>query len=867
MSRLKRILIWSAAVLVTIPLGLILLANLYEDDVKEYLIGRLNERLTARVVINTDDIQFTLIKDFPQASLEMNNLLMYESYGQAAEKKSKPDTLLYARSLALQFSLFDLFSGDYAVKRLLVRTGRIKLKVNRANVNNWHFWKPGEESAEEKGSSVVKLDKIVLQNVQLTYDHVPNQFNMDLTLHFVKAEGAFSDEEYELSLNGDLLANVLRADDVKYLNGHKIGLDMKLDVDNKADVYRFSSGRGQIADMKLSVKGSYTDNDKGAIDLLVQAKDLEIASALSLLPSQYKEYIEDYSGEGELYFITTIKGNTGNGDRPAVTANFGIKDAVIEQKSSGLVLEQTNAEGFYRYESGSDRLELKSFGFKLSDGSMSGSLIAESLQSPIVSGKLMASMKIADLCKLIRLDSLGNRAVDSYGGHFMSDLNFKGKLKNKEEYRASDFANMNLSGRLAIDDAMVRFKDGYTALNDLFCGLTFDNNRIELNDFRCRTEKSDISLKGEVRDILNYILTEKGKLIVKAELNSDHLVMDEFLHSSGSSEEDSLYFFHLSPYIDFSFQSRIQSLTFRKFEASAVAGKFHQRDQILMADEIAFETMKGRVRASGLVNGREESRLMVSCDAHLEKLDIHELFRQMENFGQDFILDRHLKGIVTADVQFSSEWKPDLSVLADKIVSTSNMVVEKGELIGFEPLKNVSNYISLEELEHIRFSRLENTVEIRDSKVFIPKMDIYSSAIDITLSGVHSFTHEIDYHFRVLLADVLFKKAKKARRENDEFGVIEDDNNGRTSLFLSMSGTVDEPLIRYDRQGAKENFKRNIADEKNTLKHILKEEFNFFKNDTSVKKPDQKRNETGKFKIKWDEAPSKEKPVKEDEDF
>jgi VCBS repeat-containing protein len=194
------------------------------------------------------------------------------------------------------------------------------------------------------------------------------------------------------------------------------------------------------------------------------------------------------------------------------------------------------------------------------------------------------------------------------------------------------------------------------------------------------------------------------------------------------------------------------------------------------------------------------------------------------------------------------------------------MSIEKGELLHYEPMKNLSRFVAVSELDDIKFATLQNQIEIKDQKIFIPKMNLESSAMNVTLSGTHSFNNEIDYHFKVLLSDLLFQKARKAKKENDEFGVVEDDKSGKTGLFISMTGTVDNPVIKYDKQGAKQNLKANMVEEKQTLKQILKEEFGLFKKDTALNRKDKPK-EDGKFIIKWDEDEKKGKDKKEDDDF
>jgi hypothetical protein len=169
--------------------------------------------------------------------------------------------------------------------------------------------------------------------------------------------------------------------------------------------------------------------------------------------------------------------------------------------------------------------------------------------------------------------------------------------------------------------------------------------------------------------------------------------------------------------------------------------------------------------------------------------------------------------------------------------------LKEGRLVNFEPLSKLSKFISLEELSDVKFSTLSNTFEIKNEQVIIPRMQITSSALDIFVSGNHGFDNVIDYHFQLTLSDLLSRKAKKAKKENEEFGEVMDDGLGRTQLFLSMVGPIDDPKISYDSKGAKEKMKSDVKQEKRVLKQLLKQEFGLFKKDSTLKEsgPDKKK--------------------------
>ncbi len=132
--------------------------------------------------------------------------------------------------------------------------------------------------------------------------------------------------------------------------------------------------------------------------------------------------------------------------------------------------------------------------------------------------------------------------------------------------------------------------------------------------------------------------------------------------------------------------------------------------------------------------------------------------------------------------------------------------------------------------------------------------------MNIILSGTHTYDNVINYKIKLSLNELLSKKAKKAKKENNEFGEIADDGLGRTNIFLSMTGTVDNPIIKYDTKEAVQNIKQELKEEKHTLKNILKDEFGFFKKDSTLNGTPKKEN--SKFTIKWDESP-KENEKKE----
>jgi len=175
------------------------------------------------------------------------------------------------------------------------------------------------------------------------------------------------------------------------------------------------------------------------------------------------------------------------------------------------------------------------------------------------------------------------------------------------------------------------------------------------------------------------------------------------------------------------------------------------------------------------------------------------------------------------------------------------LIIEKGELISFAPLLSLSSYVSVDELKDVKFSTLENTIKIGNNNINIPAMEIKSSALSLFISGTHSFNNEIDYQIKLLLSELISKRARKRNTNLDKQLFVEDDGLGKTTLYLKMDGTVDDPNIYFDKISIKEKIKTEIKKEKEEIKKVVKEDLFNQKTDST------KKQETTEVILEWDD--------------
>lgn len=837
----------------------------YQDEVKEYIIAELNKKLNSQVIVDGKDIDFTVLKNFPYASVDFKNIKALDA-GENANK----DTLFNIGEISLQFNIVDIFNKNYHIKKIEIRNADIKLKIDKNGNDNFHFLKDTGDSTSSGFNFA--LEKILLEQVHISYVNKQQKLAIEGLVRRSDLSGEFSSEKYSLETSSDIFMEKFKSDSIVYLKKKNVHADVELGVDNSVSSYKISNGKVQIEDLLFEVYGNVISaNNEELINLGIKGKDMDIHSFLSLIPNEYRTNIKDYESEGEFYFAATIKGNVSKNSSPTFTADFGMKNSSITQVKDGISLKGVNLVGYYssgnKEKKEPSALVLDKFSARINEGTLSGDLKMKNISNPSFSGHIQANTTLGELQKFIKIDT-----VETISGQISMNASFSSDGGNGS---SGDYENITVTGDLAIRDAAVKLKNNTLDFKNINGIFEFDNNDLDVMSFSGNVSSSDFELKGVFRNVIGFIMKKDQDLTIEASLNSKKIDLNELLANKEEGGSKSKYKLKFSERIDVNLNSEIQHLVFRKFNATKIKGLVKLRDKKLFADPVTVSTMNGTITTSGMVDGSDSTRLLVTCNSEIDRINITKMFEQFENFGQATITDKNIKGVATAKINFISVFSPELEIDPDKIYAGVELSIETGELNNVESMKSLSRFIELKELENIRFANMKNTIEIRNQVVTIPKMELKSSAINIVASGTHTFKNEINYKVKLSLNELLAKKAKKAKKENDEFGEVEDDGLGRTNIFLLMTGTVDNPIIKYDSKSAIQNVKQDIKVEKQNLKSILKEEFGLFKKDSTLnKKSDVKKEDQTKFRINWEEADKKEdkkelkKPKKqEEEDF
>jgi len=455
-----------------------------------------------------------------------------------------------------------------------------------------------------------------------------------------------------------------------------------------------------------------------------------------------------------------------------------------------------------------------------------------------------ADLDLNSLRAFIRHDTL-----ESLNGTMKLNIAFAGKVQDLRQYSTKGNYQSDASGTVVMENVSLKLKQNplqYKNINGTF--LLHDNN-VEIQSLDGFISSTDFHITGSLHNFITFLLIPNQEANMSMTMSSSLINLDEILENKTvASEEDTSYKIKINSRLVCNMNISAGKLVFRKFEATDIKGRIHIEDQVITSPDLRFDAMEGNVTMSASIATHRRDSVLMSCRAKVTGMNITELFTQMENFGEQTVTDKNLKGTLTAEVVFNSSWSKDLTINPAKVNAQADITIDNGELNDFKPILSLSKYLKLADLNHIKFSKLKNVIQIHDRKIFFPTMEIKSSALNLTASGTHDFDNNVDYKLNMLLSDVLGKKMKS---NETEFGVVEDDGLGHTKLFLAMKGPVDDPKFSYDKKAVSEKIAQDLRADKRNMRAMLNEEFGMFKKDPSIKQEEKKKKKE-EMQIDWE---------------
>lgn len=844
MNILKRIAIWLGIALFFLFIASIVIAIVFEDEIGQQLVTEINKELVNDLEV--ENFRLSLIKGFPNVNADLQNVILPDN---------REGVLLEAKSMSFTMGLLGLLTSNLKVKSIQIEEGALFVDINRKGKANYYITKPAKkEIASADLGFALSLDEAILKDIELIYVNEQAKQEMKLQLEDATFSGKFNNDQFSLNSDAQIYSNFIELDAQRFFVGKNLGYEAKIFVDLNNNFYEFQEVELRIAKNIFNVFGIVEPHSTSTeFDLEITSKQGNIESVIQLLPEEL-QYLEGFASRGDFNFEASIKGVLNEREKPIVNLNFGLEDGQISHKSLESNIKDVsftaNFKGGKTHSGRNATFEVNKFKGYFNRELIESELKLTNLEDPTIDFKMDGTLPLKSIYTFFNSPMITN----GRGEIEIRGLNLNGRYEDM--INPSRIHRVKSSGIVEFDDAGLTINDERVVLDKGI--LSLKDNELKIDDLKLEGAGSEIIFKGYASNFLPVLLADSinskaAKLRFQATLMSENLDIDRLLSlteikateskfaAKGLSEYEVIDSVkveniqrkeRITNFLDGTFEAAIESFNYDLVEGESFNGSLEFRNkQMNIIGEAGAMGGSFDIDGTGYFEKLPKFKAKIVCN----DVDAKEFFRQNKNFTQEVLQSKHIEGTLNSNMVVSATWDANGNFLYDELRVIAGIEIADGELNDFELLEDFSTYVNPRDLRKVKFVDMKNWLEIKNQRIYIPVMFIQTNAMNMLLSGEHTFDNDIDYNIKVNAGQVILAKLKN----NSGVKPQPAKKNGLFNLYFNVSGNIEDYEVTTNKRKVKKEFTFSEY-KKEAIQKALADEFGKAKETAKLKKMEEK---------------------------
>lgn len=382
-------------------------------------------------------------------------------------------------------------------------------------------------------------------------------------------------------------------------------------------------------------------------------------------------------------------------------------------------------------------------------------------------------------------------------------VNYTGGIKKYFEKHAADKVPVDINGTIQVDNGEVT----YLPRNFLFTGLnttlSFDKNDLKITNLQGYLNNNFMRANGKIFALTPYLLSGGQKIAAALDIYTPSFDLSKIIGKRKSAtlttKKKSKYQVativdKITDHLNTNISLKAGQMKYFNFQANDISCKLKMFEGIINLENVIMKTSDGTLYANGTIDSKNDLKDRAEVVVKMSKMDVNKMLLSFDNFNQHTVTDKNLKGILNADINFSTDLDDNYKVITSSMVGKMNIKLVDGELIDFEPLKKMTKIIfKKRDFMHINFATIENNFMLNGSDLKIERMFVESSVFKFYVEGIYSFKGNTDLSIQVPLSNLKKQKEEKMDKENN----FEDKKAG-ASVFIHAFNKNGKLHMSYD---------------------------------------------------------------------
>ncbi|NJL73851.1 MAG: hypothetical protein HC892_01255 [Saprospiraceae bacterium] len=823
-NKIRKIVIILFLLLSALVVALAVVAGIFEDQVGKQIVKSISNSLNSKLTI--DHVDLSLIRAFPNAAVNLSGFVLEDT---------QQDTLMKADNLSFRFKILSLFGSNIHVSSILAENGALAIRYDKKGKANYEVFKETEDNSDASSDFLVSLQEAILKNIALTYTDALAKQEAYILVKNAVFSGQFSSSKFALDSKVSLHSDSILVESERFLSNKDLTYQSEVLIDMAEGIYRLQKVNLDVEGNKFDLDGVIkASGEEVDFDLVASNERGSMEAVLQWLPQSYLDYLGDFSSKGEFYFNALVQGKWSQKLMPAIDVKFGLKEGRLSHpnlsddfKDVSFDAQFNNGEARSNQSSIFELSQLKGY---IDNELIEAKLKAEDLDNPLIDFTLSGVVPVKSIYGFLDNELISNGS----GALVVKDFHLKGRYSDMQSI--NNVSRVEANGNLIFDDITLKINEENVLLDRGY--VLLEGNKLTIDSVRFEGVGNELFLDGTFYNVLpvffaDSLNTQNAELLFQANLNAPQMDIDRLIalsmppieeNKTTALEIDSIKSVevqqrqHFTQFLRGTFHAKVGQFNYGKIEGANFDGTL-QFNGVALNIMGSTKAMEGQFDLAGTMYFLDRPYLKARLVA--TNVNAQQFFYQSDNFGQTILTDKHLRGKMSSKLSIHAYWDEKMNFLYDQLRVLAQLDIKNGALIKFEMFEYFGTYIKIDDLNHVKFADLQNWLEVRNQKVYIPAMFIQSNAVNLTLSGQYAFNYDFDFNFKINAGQVMANRLKK---HNPQMNPLPAKQKGMFNMYAKVFGNLDKYNYKMASKQVKEDFERS-EERKNQIRTSLEDEF------------------------------------------
>jgi hypothetical protein len=747
----------------------------------------IRDHLAADVKIGQLDI--SLFRHFPSITLQLSDVSMRDSLWQRHHHD-----LLQAKNAFISCSLFrSLVNRKIQLGKIFLEHGTIYFYRDSTGYTNTY---PLRDQKTAKPGKPTDLPEISLSDIKWVEELQDRHKLFELDIR--RMDCTFKREERVLQMNvsTDLKVNSLAFNTYKgsFLKDKVLAGHFTLRYNTASNILQFAGVTIAIEGHPYVFTGRFFPTvSPDPFFLVIETNNAPFRQVTALLTPNIRQKLDQYDIGKPVSIHAQLDAGAADDPQPQIQIKMNLENGDVltpigrfTQTSFRASFTNEWAKGHKRDDENS-AIRLLSFSGRLQDMPLrSDTMTITNLKHPQLASDLHANFALEQLNDLTGSETLLFRK-----GRGNLNVYYKGPMSE------NDTAGTEVNGRLDIDSAALTYLPYQFQLTEGTGQLLFKDQDMVVNKLDINAGQTRIQVKGAAKNLVALLDRNAENVSMDWSLRTPHLNVEDFsalagrpVTTSAKRRSEKILFGASFARIDHLLKEGVihagieaSDISYKKFSGAHAKADLLFDNHAIKLSRLMIEQGAGSMTLKATLNRQQEGETNpLSLESHLEGVDVQRLFNNFNNFGQEAITAKNLKGTLTADVHLTGALSNKARMVTRSLKGTVDFTLREGQLIDFEPMQKIhETVLKSKDLNDIHFAELKNRLAIDSTTVTVQRMEIRSTAFTLYAEGTYDLKTGADMSLQIPLSNL-----KKNKDQSPYIPPESKGNDSKAGLSLRL---------------------------------------------------------------------------------